>query len=250
MAAPGARVGRRRQETPVRGATRRPLVVTIDGPGSSGKSTVGAGAAARLGYRFCDTGVLYRGLAWLAADRGVEPDDVAGLVALIPALELVDDGDGRISRLLVHGTDVTDSLHAAAVDRIVSAVARVPEVRGALLRMQRDISRAHAHTGIILAGRDIGSVVLPDADLKLYLQVSLDERARRRAAQRGFKPGSAGERQIRDELARRDAIDSSRAAAPLVVPEGAVTIDTDGHSLDHTISQVVARIRAAEAAGT
>ena len=233
-----------------RGATRRPLVVAIDGPGSSGKSTVGAGAAARLGYRFCDTGVLYRGLAWLAADQGVEPDDVRGLVDLIPALELVDDGEGRISRLLVHGTDVTDSLHAAAVDRIVSAVARVPEVRGALLRVQRDISRDHAHTGIILAGRDVGSVVLPDADLKLYLQVSLDERARRRSEQRGFKAGSAGARQVRDELIRRDAIDSSREAAPLVVPEDALLITTDGHSLDHTISQVVALIRAAEAAGT
>lgn len=233
-----------------RGATRRPLVVTIDGPGSSGKSSVGAGAAARLGYRFCDTGVLYRGLAWLAADQGIEPDDVAGLVDLIPALELVDDGSGRISRLLVRGTDVTDSLHAAAVDRIVSAVARVPEVRGALLRVQRDISRANAHTGIILAGRDVGSVVLPDADLKLYLEVSLDERARRRAGQRGFKPGSAGARQVRDDLLQRDAVDTSRVAAPLVVPDGAVIVDTNGRSLDHTISQVVAMIRAAEAAGT
>ena len=193
--------------------------------------------------------MLYRGLAWLADDRGIAPDDVAGLVGLVPALELVDDGEGRISRMLVDGEDVTDSLHAAAVDRIVSAVARVPEVRGALLRVQRDIARAHAPGGIILAGRDVGSVVLPDADLKLYLEVSLDERARRRAQQRGLKPGSAGERQIRDELHRRDDVDSSRAAAPLVVPEGAVTINTDGHSLDHTVSQVVALIRAAEAAG-
>jgi 23S rRNA pseudouridine2605 synthase len=232
-----------------RGATRRPLTVAIDGPGSSGKSTIGAGAAARLGYRFCDTGVLYRGLAWLADDRGVDPEDVAGLVRLVPSLALVDDGEGRISRMLVDGTDVTDSLHAAAVDRIVSAVARVPEVRGALLRVQRDIARDHASGGIILAGRDVGSVVLPDADLKLYLEVSLDERARRRAKQRGLKPGSAGERQIRDELRRRDDVDSSRAAAPLVVPEGAVVIDTDGHSLDHSITQVVAIIRATEAAG-
>ena len=126
--------------------------------------------------------------------------------------------------MLVDGTDVTDSLHAAAVDRIVSAVARVPDVRGALLRVQRDIARAHAPGGIILAGRDVGSVVLPDADLKLYLEVSLDERARRRAKQRGLKPGSTGERQIRDELQRRDDVDSSRAAAPLVVPEGAVVM--------------------------
>ena len=235
--------------TQPRGATRRPLTVAIDGPGSSGKSTVGAGAAARLGYRFCDTGVLYRGLAWLAADRGVDPAEPASLVRLIPAMELVDDGTGRISRLVVDDVDVTDSLHAAEVDRIVSAVARVPEVRGALLRVQRDIARANGRTGIILAGRDIGSVVLPDADLKLYLHVSLDERARRRAEQRGLKPGSAEARYIREELHRRDAIDSSREAAPLVVPEDAVTITTDGHTLDHTITQVVALIRAREAAG-
>jgi len=232
-----------------RGATRRPLVVAIDGPGSSGKSTVGAGAGARLGYRFCDTGVLYRGLAWLAADQGIDVQDVAGLVALIPSLELVDAGEGRISRMLVTGTDVTDSLHAAEVDRMVSAVARVPEVRGALLHVQREIARAHAPGGVILAGRDVGSVVLPDADLKIYLQVSIEERARRRAEQRGFRPDSKGARLIREELERRDGIDSSRETAPLVVPEGALTIDTDGHSLDHTISQVVAMIRAAEAAG-
>ncbi len=231
------------------GATRRPLIVAIDGPGSSGKSTVGAGAAARLGYRFCDTGVLYRGLAWLAADRGVDPTDVAGLLRLVPDVELVDDGSGRISRLMVAGSDVTDSLHAAAVDRIVSAVARVPEVRGSLLRLQRDIARASAATGIIMAGRDIGSVVLPDADLKLYLDVSLDERARRRAEQRGLQPGSAEARHIRDELARRDAIDSTRAASPLVVPKDARIIPTDGHTLDRSITQVVALIRAAEAAG-
>ncbi len=232
-----------------RGATRRPLVVAIDGPGSSGKTTVGAGAAGRLGYRFCDTGVLYRGLAWLAAEEGVAPDDVAGLVGLIPALELVDDGHGRVRRMLVLGVDVTDSLHGPAVDRIVSAVARVPAVRGALLQVQRDVARAQAPGGVILVGRDIGSVVLPDADLKLYLDVSLDERARRRAEQRGIGPGSAGARQIRDELQQRDAIDSSREAAPLVVPSDAVIINTDGHSLDQSISQVVALIRATEAAG-
>ena len=237
-------------QVPERGATRRPLVVAIDGPGSSGKSTVGAGAAARLGYRFCDTGVLYRGLAWLAADRGVGEGDADGLVALIPSLRLIDDGSGRISRLVVAGVDVTDALHDAAVDRIVSAVARVPEVRAALLQLQRDTARGSAATGIIMAGRDIGSAVLPDADLKLYLDVSLDERALRRARQRGLAPESAGARQIRDDLARRDAVDSSRAASPLVVPPDAVVIVTDGQTLEHTVGQVVARIRAAEAAGT
>jgi 23S rRNA pseudouridine2605 synthase len=232
-----------------RGATRRPLTVAIDGPGSSGKSTVGAGAAARLGYRFCDTGVLYRGLAKVAADRGVDPTDAPGLVRLVPALELADDGAGRISLLLVDGVDVTGSLHAADVDRVVSAVARVPEVRGALLRMQRDIVCAHGDRGLIMAGRDIGSVVLPDADLKLYLDVSLEERARRRATQRGLKPGSAEARHLLEELRRRDIADSSRETSPLVVPDDAVTINTDGRSLERSITEVVAIIRAAEAAG-
>ncbi len=233
-----------------RGATRRPLVVAIDGPGSSGKSTVGAGAAARLGYRFCDTGVLYRGLAWLAADRGIDPGDVRDLVALVTDIELVDDGHGRICRSLANGRDVTDQLHAAAVDRIVSAVARVPEVRAALLPVQRAIARDHAPGGVILAGRDVGSVVLPDADLKLYLEVSLDERTRRRAEQRGVDADTDEARQIHADLVRRDAIDSSRAAAPLLVPDDAVVIVTDGHSLDHSIDQVVRLIRAAEAIGS
>jgi cytidylate kinase len=159
---------------------------------------------------------------------------------------VADDGTGSLSRVEVDGQDVTDHLHDASVDRIVSAVARVPEVREALLPVQRAIA-AEAPTGAILAGRDIGTVVLPDADLKIWLEVSLEERARRRSRQRGHAAGSDDEQRVLDDLRRRDGLDSSRAAAPLVMPEGAVRIRTDGLTLERAIEMVVGHIRAAEA---
>jgi cytidylate kinase len=226
---------------------RRPIQVAIDGPGSSGKSSIGAGAARELGYRFFDTGILYRGLAWVAADRDVPASDPAALVELIPHMSIADDGQGLLSRVVVDGRDVTERLHDATVDRIVSAVARVPEVREALLPVQRAIAD-EAPGGAILAGRDIGTVVLPEADLKLWLEVSLEERARRRSRQRGHAAGSDAERQVMDELRRRDGIDSSRSAAPLVMPEGAVRIRTDDLALPEAIERVVHHIRAAEGA--
>jgi cytidylate kinase len=219
-------------------------VVSLDGPAGSGKSSVGAGAARELGYRFCDTGVLYRGLAWLAVDRGVEPDDVDGLLELVPRLELVDDGSGGLRRLHVGGEDVTDRLHTEAVDRAVSPVSKNAPVRAALLPVQRGLTRGG---GIIMAGRDIGTVVLPDADLKLYLDVSAEERASRRAVDRGFAPGSAEELELLDDIRRRDSIDSSREAAPLRVPEGATIVRGDGRRLEETIEVVAGLVREAEA---
>jgi cytidylate kinase len=222
---------------------RRRLVVTLDGPGSSGKSSVGAAAAAALGYRFCDTGVLYRGLAWLADASDVAPDEPGRLVALIPRMRLVPDEAGRLSRVVVDGRDVTAELHSAAVDRLVSAVAADASVRAALLPVQRDLAR---EGGIVMAGRDIGSVVLPDADLRLYLDVSLGERASRRALQRGLDPRSPEAAAILEDLRRRDAIDSGRATAPLRVPDGAVIIRGDGLAFDSTVRRVVDTIRRAE----
>jgi cytidylate kinase len=222
---------------------RRQVIVSIDGPGSSGKSSVGAAAAAAVGYRFCDTGVLYRGLAWLAAERGVDPSDGPALVALIPGMQLAPDEAGRLARVLVEGRDITLQLHEARVDRVVSAVAADPDVRAALLPVQRRIAEGG---GIVMAGRDIGSVVLPDADLRLYLQVSLEVRAARRAAQRGLRPDSAEGQAILADLRRRDGLDSSRETAPLRIPEGAVIIDADALTFDRTVAAVIAAIRATE----
>ena len=216
-------------------AARR-LVVTIDGPGSSGKSTIGALAAKRLGYRFCDTGVLYRGLTLLAVRKAVDPDDETAILALIPHLDLRADGDGRYVHLFVDGADVTADLHTEAVDRLVSQVSRHARVRSALLPFQRALA---ASGGIVMAGRDIGSVVLPAADVKVYLQVSVEERARRRAAQRGELDDAAAMARIESELRHRDQVDSTRTAAPLRVPDGAVVIDTDNNTRDESVDRVV-----------
>jgi CMP/dCMP kinase len=219
------------------------LVVSLDGPGSSGKSSVGAAAALELGYRFLDTGVLYRALARLAVDRGIDPEDESALVGLVPEVELQPDEHGRLRRVRVHGTDITDRLHAPEVDQLVSAVSRHAEVRRELLATQRALARSGR---VILAGRDIGTVVLPHADLKLYLDVSLDERARRRAADRDASPGSPQEAAIREDLRRRDLLDSTRAVAPLRRPDGAVVVRSDGRRFEETVAEVVRVIRAHE----
>ncbi len=223
---------------------RRGLVVSLDGPGSSGKSSVGAGAASILGYRFCDTGLLYRAVTWLALDRGVDVADATGLEALVPEVVLAADAKGRMTRVHVAGHDVTDRVHDALVDRHVSTVARLPEVRAALLPRQREIAQAGR---IIMAGRDIGTVVLPDADLHLWLEVSVEERARRRASERGWSLDSAEGAEILAELRRRDEVDSTRTSAPLRVPVDATIISSDGRALDDTVAAMVAVIRAAEA---
>ncbi len=222
----------------------RRLVVALDGPGSSGKSSVGAAAARRLGYRFCDTGLLYRAVTWLAIERSVDLGDVNRLAALGGEVGLAPDEEGRLSRVIVGGCDVTEQVRTAAIDERVSDVARVAEVRAALLPRQRAIA---AEGGIIMAGRDIGTVVLPDADLKLFLDASIEERARRRAAERGLEPGEPAARQILAELRRRDRIDSTRAVAPLRAAPAAVRIVTDGLTFEETVETVVAAIRRTEA---
>ena len=222
------------------------LRVALDGPGSSGKSSVGAAASRVLGYRFLDTGVLYRALTWLAVQRGIHPEDEDALLPLVDELELAADENGGLRRVLIGGREVTDRLHAPEVDRYVSAVARQARVRAALMPCQRELA---ATGGIVVAGRDIGTVVLPDADLKLYLDVSVTERARRRAAERDLDPESAEAAVILAELRRRDDIDSSRDVAPLRVPDDAVVVRSDGRHFEETVAAVVAIIRDHEAQG-
>jgi cytidylate kinase len=219
------------------------LIVAIDGPGSSGKSSVGSAAALAVGYRFCDTGLLYRALTWLALARDVPDSDPAGLVALVPQLRLVSDDHGRLDRVLVDGRDVTTEVHVPLVDEHVSDVAKVPEVRAALMPVQRALATTG---GIVMAGRDIGTVVLPGADLKIFLDASVEERARRRAEERGLDPGSAEARWILAELRRRDDIDSNRSVAPLRPAPDARHVRTDGNTFEETVAAVVAEIRAAE----
>ncbi|HEX8939331.1 MAG TPA: (d)CMP kinase [Candidatus Limnocylindrales bacterium] len=227
------------------GSAGEGLVVALDGPGSSGKSTVGAEAARRLRYRFCDTGLLYRAVTWLSLARGVAADDATGLVGLVDEVALVPDARGRLRHVQVDGVDVTHEVRSPAVDEAVSAVASVGPLRAALLERQRRIA---AEGAIIMAGRDIGTVVLPDADLKLFLDASAEERARRRSAQRHLDPQGGEATRILDELRRRDALDSGRAVAPLRIAPDAVVIRTDGNRFEDTVRAVVAAVRRTESA--
>ena len=220
------------------------LIVALDGPGSSGKSSVGAAAASELGYRFCDTGLLYRAVTWLAEDRGVEVDDPVDLSGLVNEVYVSPDADGRLSRVLVDGIDHTDEVRGPAVDAAVSAVSAVPEVRAALLARQRSIAQDGS---IIMAGRDIGTVVLPDADLKLFLDASVEERARRRTEERGLDPAGAEAEAILVALRRRDELDKNRPIAPLRPAEDARIISTDGNRFEDTVAAVVNTIRDAAA---
>jgi len=222
------------------------LIVALDGPGSSGKSSVGAAAASELGYRFCDTGLLYRAVTWLAEDRGVEVDDPVDLSGLVDEVYLSPDADGRLSRVLVDGVDHTDEVRGPAVDAAVSAVSAVPEVRAALLARQRSIAQGGS---IIMAGRDIGTVVLPDADLKLFLDASVEERARRRTEERGLDPAGAEAEAILVALRRRDELDKNRPIAPLRPAADARIISTDGNRFEDTVAAVVNAIRDAAARG-
>jgi cytidylate kinase len=216
-------------------------VIALDGPASSGKSSVGAALAAALGLRFLDSGLLYRALAWAALDRGVDPADGPAVAALAPLVAVEADGFGRLARVRIGGRSVDTEIRTPQVDRVVSMVARAPEVRAALLVRQRALA---APGGIVVAGRDIGTVVLPAADAKVWLDASAEERAARRAEERGIDPASAAGRTILDELRRRDRTDAARPIAPAIPAEDAIQVSTDGNSFEQTVGAVLAAVTA------
>ena len=195
--------------------------------------------AARLGYPFVDTGSMYRAITWLALQRGVDPHDGRALSALAEAAVLRvtpghDDGP-EMCRISVNGEDVTPFLRDATVERAVSPVSAVPAVRRALVRLQREAAPAH----VVMAGRDIGTVVLPDAELKVYLDASVEVRAERRQAELAEKGRTETLAQVRAGLEERDRIDSERAVSPLRPADDAVIINTDTLSLDEVVAEVL-----------
>ncbi len=181
-------------------------------------------------------------MTWLALERGVTATDSEAVVPLAAEVHLVADERGSLRRVEADGRDVTDEVCGAAVDRSVSAYSIVPELRAALVGRQRSIA---ADGGIIMAGRDIGTVILPDADVKIFLDASPEERARRRVAQRGEAAVPAAG-QILEELRRRDAIDSTRQIAPLKAAPDAFVLKTDGKTFAETVTTVVRAIRQAQ----
>lgn len=215
--------------------------IAIDGPVGSGKTAAGRCLAARLGHAFLDTGVMYRAITYLALQKNVPVDDWAALARLASkaGMELTA-GPGDECRVIVGGRDVTDELRSAIVDRNVSAVSAVPGVREVLVELQREIA---ARGQIVMVGRDIGTVVLSDAGLKIYLDASADVRARRRHGQL-IESGSDMEYEtVLADLRRRDEQDSSRAVAPLRAANDAVTLPTDDLALDEVVDRLEAMAR-------
>jgi cytidylate kinase len=196
-------------------------VVTIDGPAGAGKSTVAAELARRLGFTLVDTGALYRGLAWAVQEAGVSLEDGPALRAVLDRTSVQLDG----ARVLVNGRDVSAEIRTPAISRLTSRLTTLGVVRDKMTPIQRALAAAG---GAVLEGRDTGSVVWPEAEVKFYLDADLETRVRRRCADLAARGLGGDLATVREDVARRDRQDMERALAPLVKPEGAVVVDTTG----------------------
>jgi cytidylate kinase len=216
------------------------VVVAMDGPSGSGKSSTSRGVATRLGLRYLDTGAMYRAITWWMLQQDVEVDDPAAVAARAGDPVLVSGTDPEAPTITVDGVDVAGPIRSPEVTAAVSAVSAVPEVRARLLREQREII---AEGGIVVEGRDIGTVVVPDAPVKVYLTADPEARAARRTAEMATGGDVTS---TRESLLRRDRLDSGRKTAPLSMADGAHHIDTTPFTLEEVIEQVVALVEQAE----
>ncbi len=212
------------------------LRIAIDGPAASGKGTVARGLAAALGYTYVDTGTLYRTLALQASRVGVSLDDEPSLADLAAELRVELQWDGVSLSVLLDGEDVSEAIRTETVGQGASAVATLPAVRAALLDLQQRLGNAG---GVVMDGRDIGSVVMPQAELKVYLDASLEERARRRQLELEGRGISADFEQLCREVAARDAQDAGREAAPLCILPDSWRLDTTGMSPPEVLEAVL-----------
>jgi cytidylate kinase len=211
----------------------RALIIAIDGPSGAGKGTVARALASRLGYQHLDTGAMYRAVAWKAVKEGLSLDNEDAVAAIADRARL-EVGPRAV---LIDDEDVTAAIRTPEIDRAAAVTARLPKVRAALVRRQR---RAGEHGGIVMEGRDIGTVVFPDADVKIYLDASSEERARRRAADPAHGIGRQAElADVASELETRDRSDRTRENSPLAVAPDAVQLDTTGLSVDETLERVM-----------
>jgi len=211
----------------------RPSTIAIDGPVAVGKSSISRMLAQRLGYRYVDTGMMYRALTWKAMGHSVDLEDEEHLTALArnTRIELVAP-----DRVFVDGTDVSSAIRHPDVERAVSLVAKVAGVREVLVRQQQALGHGG---GVVMAGRDIGTVVLPDAELKVYLCASVEERARRRYHELVGRGEGIDYQDVLADLRRRDTIDSERAVSPLQPANDARLVDTDELSLEQVLSEIL-----------
>lgn len=219
-------------------------VIAIDGPGAAGKSTVALKLAERLGALLFDTGALYRAVTLASRRAGIAGSDGPALAALMDKIQIeirpASVADGRQIDVLLDGEDVTWAIRTAEIDGAVSEVAAHREVREALLDVQRDIANGQK---VVLVGRDIGTVVIPDAGTKIYLMASTPERARRRQLELEGRGVIASYESVLSDLERRDAYDSGRETAPLKAADDAILIATDGRTVDEIVEQIESVVR-------
>ena len=220
-----------------------PTIIAIDGPAASGKSTLAKRLAAELGYLYFDTGVMYRAITWVVLARGVDPADEAAVTSLAEAVTIdvqpATLEDGRDFDVLVEGQDITWEIRSAGVEANVSQVSAYPGVRKALSAQQR---RVGMRGRVVMVGRDIGTVVLPEAQLKIYLDASVEERARRRYDEQVARGDRVSLEAVLEAMRKRDAIDSTRDVAPLRAAQDAIVIDSDHMDIEAVLRETKALV--------
>lgn len=217
----------------------KPQTIALDGPAGAGKSTIGQLLAQRLGYRFVDTGAMYRAFTWLTIQKGLDPTDEVALSALAAkaSVEITQPtvSDGRAYSVLVEGKDITRELHSSQVEARVTLVSRVPGVQKAMIERQRLLAEAGK---VVMAGRDSGTLVLPEAELKVYLLASVEERARRRYRELRGRAQQVEWADVRDGMVRRHKTDSDRATSRHRIAADAQIVDTDNLTIKEVLQEI------------
>jgi CMP/dCMP kinase len=212
------------------------VIIAIDGPSGAGKGTIARTLSQELGYRHVDTGAMYRAAVWKAVQERIPLDDEKAIAELARAAEIVVEG----GVVMIDGEDITRAIRTPEIDSAASAVARLPRVREVLVAQQRELG-----TGgdIVMEGRDIGTVVFPDADVKIYLDASEEERARRRVTDTAHTSSQSGHAAVAEAIKARDTADSTRKASPLMMAPDAIRIDTTSMTVMEVVDRVLAIVR-------
>jgi cytidylate kinase len=218
----------------------KPLIITVDGPAGAGKSTVAQMLAVRLRLTYVDSGATYRAAALKALEAGLDPDDERAVAELIAKTEIRFTADGVEPHVLLDGKDVTADIRTSEVTLAAARVSRLPEIREKLVKLQRSFACGR---GVVMEGRDIGTVVFPEAPLKIFLKADAGERARRRLEQDRKEGRAATLEQTTDEIRRRDQLDAERRISPLVVARDAIEIDSTHLTADEVVERILKLVR-------